>query len=98
MVEGTRSVTARKRSSQGRGSYRLRPPEDALRPDDQHDHQDQEADRDLPAGVDEQRRPLGHHAQHESRNQGPEGVTDAAEDDRREDRQQQLEAELGRGW
>ena len=78
-----------------RRAYRLRLSEDALRPDDQHEDQDDEADGGLPARVDDQGRPLGHQPEHHARGQRPEGVADAAQDHGGEDRQQELEPELG---
>ena len=69
--------------------------EDALWPDDQHDDQHREPDRDLPARLDEERRPLDQQAEHDAGGKCAEDIADPAEHDRGEDREQEAEAELG---
>src|SRR5687768_9051530 len=82
------------RHRKGLRSYRLRSSEDTLRADDQYQDQDGEADRDLPAEVDVERGPLDDQPEDDSAGKRAEGVSDATEDHRREDRQEQLEPEL----
>src|ERR1700754_73767 len=62
--------------------------EQPLRPHDQHEDQDREAARDLPARVDHQRRPLLRQPQQQTAGKRAVGVADPAEDHRRKQRQQ----------
>src|SRR5690554_3219589 len=71
-----------------RGVMLLAPPEEALRPHQQHQNHDQEGDAVTVGGVDERAAHLPDDADDERARQGAVGVAQGAEDDRGEERQQ----------